>query len=89
MRDELVNAPTARERGLPPCTRHLFNLGFTISKIWLSAWLNINMFTIIESFAGPAGAIILLLLPEPPSAKCLRWRTCVGESVRCSLFWWV
>lgn len=38
-------------------------VAFVILSCWLAAFLNINALTIVETFAGPAGAIILLLLP--------------------------
>ncbi|HHG5368179.1 TPA: HAAAP family serine/threonine permease [Pseudomonas aeruginosa] len=63
MRDALAKASSVHGWSLSPRTRHLLILGFTVSSCWLAAWLNINVLSIVESFAGPAGAVILLLLP--------------------------
>ncbi|WP_068639354.1 hypothetical protein [Thauera butanivorans] len=63
MEDALAKVSGSHGWGLSKRTRNALILAFTISCCWIAAWLNINVLSIIESFAGPAGAIILLLLP--------------------------
>jgi serine transporter len=55
----------AAARGMNVSSRRIDTLivAFVILSCWLAAYLNINVLTIVETFAGPAGAIILLLVP--------------------------